>query len=66
MSFKMEFVMQSQFRKFLADQSGATAVEYSILIALIAITLIPAANLLGSKISAQFNAIANSLTLQMR
>jgi Flp pilus assembly pilin Flp len=53
MSFKMEFVMQSQVRKFLADDHAVTSVKYALLAILIAIALISSANFLSSKHAAQ-------------
>ena len=41
---------------------GASAVEYGLLVALIAIIIIAAVTLLGGNLSAIFNETANSLT----
>ncbi len=43
-----------QIREFLACQSGATATEYAVMIALIAIVVIAAVAALGTKVSTNF------------
>ena len=43
------------------DERGATAVEYGLMVALIAIVIIGAVTLLGSKISALFNDAASKI-----
>lgn len=40
------------------DETGATAVEYGLLVALIAAVIIVAVSLLGTKISSVFNSVA--------
>jgi pilus assembly protein Flp/PilA len=47
--------------KFLADESGATAIEYGLIAAGIAIAIITAVNGLGTKLSSNFNKISTSL-----
>jgi pilus assembly protein Flp/PilA len=44
------------------SERGASAVEYGLLVALIAIIIIAAVTLLGGNLSAIFNETANSLT----
>ncbi|MBU2664005.1 Flp family type IVb pilin [Actinoplanes bogorensis] len=41
---------------------GATAVEYGLLVTLIAVVLIAGATIFGSKISDMFSAVGNKLT----
>ena len=45
----------------LKREKGATAVEYALLVALIALAIIAAVTLLGTNLAALFNKIANSL-----
>ncbi|WP_449372145.1 Flp family type IVb pilin [Arthrobacter psychrolactophilus] len=40
------------------DEKGATAVEYGLMVALIAVAIIVAVGLLGTNLSVMFNAIA--------
>ncbi|MBA5723928.1 Flp family type IVb pilin [Candidatus Liberibacter sp.] len=48
-------------RDFLKDESGATAIEYGLIAALIAIAIIVGATTLGQSIAAKFNKIANAV-----
>jgi pilus assembly protein Flp/PilA len=45
----------------LGDDRGATAVEYGLMVALIAIVIIVAVSLLGSNLSSLFNNVATSI-----
>ncbi len=47
--------------KFLKDESGATAIEYGLIIALVAVVIITAVTSLGTKLTATFNAASASL-----
>ena len=47
---------------FVRDESGATAIEYSLIAALIGVVIIGATRTLGTNISTKFQAIANNLT----
>ena len=51
----------SLLARFLRDDSGATAIEYGLIAAGIAIAIITAVNGLGTKLSTNFNTISNSL-----
>ena len=53
--------MKSLISKFFKDESGATAIEYGLIAAGIAIAIITAVNGLGTKLSTNFEAISNSL-----
>ena len=43
------------------DEKGATAVEYGLMVALIAVAIIVAVTLLGTKLSTMFTSIAGSI-----
>lgn len=45
----------------LRDERGATAVEYGLMVALIAVVIIGAVGLLGNKLNAMFNAVATAI-----
>ena len=47
--------------RFLKDESGATAIEYGLIAALIAVVLVGALTALGTNLSATFNSVAGSL-----
>jgi pilus assembly protein Flp/PilA len=49
------------FRRFLQDESGATAIEYALIAAGIALAIITAVNSLGTTLSKKFTSINSSL-----
>ncbi len=51
-----------KIRNFFKDESGASAVEYGLLVALIAVTIIGAVTALGQTLSAKFTAVSDSVT----
>lgn len=51
-----------KFVRFLKDESGATAIEYGLIAALIAVAVIGAATTVGGNTSAGFNNIANEVS----
>lgn len=53
--------MKSVLKNFIADESGATAIEYGLIAAGIALTIITVINGMGSKLSAKFGSISSSL-----
>ena len=53
--------MKRSFLKFLSDQSGATAIEYGLIAAGIALAIITIVNGLGSNLNTQFTSINSSL-----
>ncbi|HKD57290.1 MAG TPA: Flp family type IVb pilin [Hyphomicrobiaceae bacterium] len=46
--------MQNHIERFVKDESGATAIEYGLIVALIAVGIIAAARGLGSQIGTNF------------
>ena len=54
--------MTTMFSKFLKDESGATAIEYSLIAALIGVAVIAAVKKLGTTMSPKFSGIAGNLT----
>ena len=53
--------MRNILQKFWADQSGATAIEYGLIAAGIALAIIAAVNGLGSTLNTNFSNINSSL-----
>jgi pilus assembly protein Flp/PilA len=47
--------------KFCTDESGATAIEYGLIAALVAVVLVSAVGLLGKNLSTTFNTVATDL-----
>ena len=50
-----------RLKHFLADQSGATSIEYALIAAGIALAIIAAVNSLGTKVANKFTSINSSL-----
>jgi pilus assembly protein Flp/PilA len=48
-------------RKFLKNDKGATAIEYGLIAALIAVAAIGAMSSLGTKLTNTFNSVGNNL-----
>ena len=48
-------------QKFIREEDGASAVEYGLLVALIAVVIITAVGTLGQKISTTFNSAADAI-----
>ncbi|MGD9914206.1 MAG: Flp family type IVb pilin [Rhizobiaceae bacterium] len=53
--------MSKLFSRFMKDESGATAIEYGLIAALIALAIMVGAGALGNSINDQFDRIANEL-----
>jgi pilus assembly protein Flp/PilA len=51
----------SLFARLLRDDSGATAIEYGLIAALIAVAAIAAFQLVGSSLTSVFNGVASDL-----
>jgi pilus assembly protein Flp/PilA len=51
----------SSFKRFLRDESGATAIEYGLIAAGISVVIIGAVQMLGGTLNATFTGINNSL-----
>ncbi|MBI4920903.1 MAG: Flp family type IVb pilin [Devosia nanyangense] len=49
------------FARFASDESGATAIEYGLIAALIAVGIIAAATTLGGSLSSLFDRISTKL-----
>ncbi|MDW6026031.1 Flp family type IVb pilin [Mesorhizobium sp. BAC0120] len=53
--------MSKLFARFVKDESGATAIEYGLIAALIALAIIVGAGQLGNSLNDKFGKIANKL-----
>ena len=54
--------MKNLVSRFVADQSGATAIEYGLIAGLISVVIITAITGIGTKLNTKFTAISNNLT----
>ena len=53
--------MQNHIERFVKDESGATAIEYGLIAALISIGIIAGARALGQQIGATFNTATTTM-----
>ncbi len=53
--------MSNLISRFVRDESGATAIEYGLIAALIAVVIITAITSVGANLSTKFASIAGSL-----
>lgn len=53
--------MKALIKKFIQDESGATAVEYAIMVALIAVVIIGAVTVIGQKSNEAFSEVGAAL-----
>ena len=49
------------FLKFINDESGATAIEYGLIAALIAVVIIGAVTVVGTSLSTTFTSVSTGL-----
>ena len=53
--------MSKFFARFIKDESGATAIEYGLIAALISVALIAGASTLGNTLNSTFNSISTKM-----
>jgi pilus assembly protein Flp/PilA len=53
--------MRNFVTRFLKDESGATAIEYGLIAALIAVVIVTAVGLVGTKLQGVFNNVQAAL-----
>ena len=53
--------MLTQMMRFLKEEEGATAVEYGLMIALIALAIIVSVRLIGTNLNTSFSGVATNL-----
>ena len=53
--------MKSIFARFAKDESGATAIEYGLIAALISVVIIGVLSSIGTNLNAKFQAISDQL-----
>ncbi len=55
--------MKNLFSRFLKDESGATAIEYGLIAALVSVVIITALGTVGDNLKAVFEKIGEDLAL---
>ena len=53
--------MSKVFTKFLKDDSGATAIEYGLIAALISVVIITAVTTVGTNLTTMFNTVGSKV-----
>ena len=53
--------MSKVLQRFLADETGATAIEYALIASLIAVVITTALTTLGTNLKAKWNTVGTSL-----
>jgi pilus assembly protein Flp/PilA len=56
-----EVVMQNMFARFVKCESGATAIEYGLIAALIGVAIIAAVNAVGTEVQGTFTGVETGL-----
>lgn len=54
-------MLKTYLHRFVADESGATAIEYGLIASLIAVAIIGAVTTLGTKLTTTFGSVSASL-----
>ena len=54
--------MANILNRFIKDESGATAIEYGLIAALIALAIMTAVGAGGNSLDAQFNTVATTIS----
>lgn len=54
--------MQSMFRRLMANEKGATAIEYTLIASLIAVAAIVSMQTVGGKVTNVLSNVASSMT----
>jgi pilus assembly protein Flp/PilA len=58
---EQEHDLQNLIRRFAKDESGATAIEYGLIAALISVVIIGVLSTIGTNLSSKFNEISTQL-----
>jgi len=53
--------MSKLIKRFVQDESGATAIEYGLIVALIAVVIIAAVTTVGTNLNTSFTSVGTSI-----
>ena len=53
--------MQNLFTRFIEDESGATAIEYGLIAALISVGIIAGAKTVGTNVNSKFTTVGTAI-----
>lgn len=54
--------MLNQIMRFVKEEDGATAVEYGLMVSLIAVVIIASVTLIGTNLAAQFGVVNTAIS----
>ena len=54
--------MTKFLKQFVADESGATAIEYGLIAALIAVVIVTVVTQIGTRLTAKFQTVSDNLS----
>ena len=57
--------MKTVFQRFIADEDGASAIEYGLIAALISVVIVGAVSAVGTNLNASFEDTSNKLEVAM-
>lgn len=57
----LAYIQDALLRTLQRDDQGATAVEYGLMVALIAAVIVTAVTLIGTNLTSIFNSVANAI-----
>lgn len=58
---RRQVLLMTMLRNLLSDETGATAIEYGLIAALIAVAAVTVMGTVGTNLSGTFNTVANAL-----
>jgi pilus assembly protein Flp/PilA len=58
----MGLKMRNRLKSFIADEAGATAIEYALIAGFISLAVISGATTIGKNLSTTFSGVASNMT----
>ncbi len=60
--YQENLIMLKHFKHFCGDESGATAIEYGLIAALVSVAAIGALTTMGTSLQTMFSTVSNSMS----